>query len=40
MEGNTATNVTTGKPKITGAVFVAPKGTPVPTDADSQELAA
>ena len=33
--GNTATNVTTGKPNISGAVFVAPKGTSAPTDATS-----
>lgn len=32
---NTATNVTTGKPKVSGAVHVAPKGTAVPTDATS-----
>lgn len=30
---NTATNVTTGKPNISGAVYVAPSGTTVPTDA-------
>lgn len=33
--GNTATNVTTGKPNISGAVFVAAKGTTLPTDATS-----
>lgn len=33
--GNTATNVSTGKPQIAGAVFVAPKGTTAPTDATS-----
>lgn len=30
---NVATNVTTGKPNIAGAVFVAPKGTTLPDDA-------
>ena len=38
--GNTATNVTTGKPKVSGAVFVAPKGTTVPNDATSKLPAA
>jgi hypothetical protein len=33
--GNTSTNVTACKPKIKGAVFVAPLGTTIPTDATS-----
>ena len=33
--GNTASYVSTGKPNPTGAVFVAPKGTTLPTAADS-----
>ena len=32
---NTATNVTTGKPKITGGVWVAPRTATLPTDAVS-----
>lgn len=33
--GNTASNVTAGKPAIAGSIFVAPKGTTLPTDATS-----
>ena len=33
MANNTASNVSTGKPNTSGAVFVAPKGTTLPTDA-------
>lgn len=33
--GNTAGNVTTGKPNPSGAVYVAPKGTALPTDAST-----
>ena len=32
---NTATNVTTGKPNLSGAVYVADIGTTLPTDADT-----
>lgn len=33
---NDATNVAVGKPKVGGAVFIAPLGTPLPTDAISE----
>lgn len=35
MSGNNAANVAVAKPKVGGAIFVAPAGTPVPTDATS-----
>jgi len=37
---NTASNVSFGKPKATGAVFIAPSGTAVPTDATTALVAA
>ena len=35
ISGNNAANVAVGKPKATGAIFVAPKGTTLPTDAST-----
>lgn len=35
MANNNASNVSVGKPKVGGALFVAPVGTPLPTDAIS-----
>jgi len=37
---NTATNVSTGKPNKSGAIFFAPLGTALPTDADATRDAA
>lgn len=38
--GNNATRVTTGKPKVSGSVYVAPLGTALPTDATTELPAA
>lgn len=40
MASNNAANVSVGKPKATGAIFVAPSGTAVPTDATTPLAAA
>ena len=37
---NNAANVSTGKPKVGGAIFVAPKGTALPVDATTPLIAA
>ena len=34
---NTATNVSTGKPNKSGAIFFAPLGTALPTSADAEK---
>lgn len=37
---NTVTNVTAGKPKVTGAVYRAPLGSTIPTDASTELVSA